>query len=158
MFLFLFRMSGLGGFWSGRGLDKIWVARRWRVVFRSLEHRACEIRGKGNGKGFNAECAERRFAGEGELLDAGVLRRVADGKALDLEADEADFVPTGASRARQEEWPREPMKTLTAVVMAMPTIKPPRKWEAAVWLPMVKSATAAMITARAPMSTRARPS
>jgi hypothetical protein len=58
MFLFLFRMSGLGGFWSGRGLDKIWVVRRWRVVFRSLEHRACEIRGKGNGKGFNAEGAE----------------------------------------------------------------------------------------------------
>ena len=81
MFLFLFRMSGLGGFWSGRGLDKIWVVRRWRVVFRSLEHRDCEIRGKATA---NAEDAEDAKGREGKQATAKTLtqrgRRLRGGR------------------------------------------------------------------------------
>ena len=48
MFLSLFRMNGLGEFWEGRGLDKIWVVRRWKWGFG--ERRDCEIRGKTTAK------------------------------------------------------------------------------------------------------------
>ena len=60
MFLFLFRMSGLGGFWSGRGLDKNWVVARWNGVLLSLERRDRELRGKATAKALTQRARRLR--------------------------------------------------------------------------------------------------
>ena len=53
-------MSRLGRLWGGRGLDKIWVVRRWNGVLLSLERRDRELRGKATAKALTQRARRLR--------------------------------------------------------------------------------------------------